>query len=62
MVNLLPTNPLTAAELAVTLCPRDMPIAALRDACVTVQTKSHDTTALAHARRVARAIDEGTLI
>lgn len=66
MVGFLPTNPVQAAALAIDLMPRDMPVAALRDACTLVLTRGHelpcdDAKFIAKARRLADSIDRGQL-
>lgn len=61
-MTLLPTEPLRAAELAVVLALRDQPVPDLRAACATVLARSTDSRALAHARRLADAIDRGMLV
>lgn len=66
MVTCLPTDPLRAAALAVTLAPADMDRAALNDACILVLTRGHTlgpdaSRAIAAARRLSNAIARGDL-
>lgn len=58
----IPTEPLRAAELAVVLALRDQPVPDLRADCATVLARSTDSRAIAHARRLADAIDRGVLV
>lgn len=65
MVTCLPTDPLRMAALAVTLASNDIPVAELREHCITIRLQGHllpdSSTVIAAARRLETCIDLGHL-